>query len=66
VRAGAGSLTPDLQPAPVNLDHSQCRACFDSGLERTGLKLFHLLIPLNLQLLTDLVGNMAGLPRTDS
>ena len=26
---------------------------------------FHLLIPLSLQLLTDLVGKMAGLPGTD-
>ena len=30
-----------------------------------GLKFFHLLIPLSLQLLTDLVGDAAGLPGTD-
>lgn len=30
-----------------------------------GLKLFHLLIPLGLQLLTHLVGNATGLPRAD-
>jgi hypothetical protein len=31
-----------------------------------GLELSYVLVPLILQLLTDFVGNMAGLPRTDA
>ena len=42
------SLTSDLQPSTVDLDHRQCRVCFNSGLEPVGLKLFHLMIPLGL------------------
>ena len=38
---------------------------FRLGAECVGLKLFYVLVPLVLQLLTDFMGNMAGLPSTD-
>lgn len=46
--SGTLSLPTDLQPSTINLNHCECWARLDVGLECVGLKLFYLLVPLNL------------------
>ena len=60
---GPGPFTPapDLKPAAVNLNDRQGGSRADSWLKRMGLVTLHLSIPVELELLADLVGDPAEL-----
>ena len=62
---GPIALLADAQPSPIDLDHRQRRPRFDPGREFAGLGLPRAMIPPGLQLLTDLLGDAAGLATAD-
>ena len=62
---GTVPLAADAKPSAIDLDHRQRRPRLDARCEFAGLELFHVMIPLGLQLLTDLLGNSAGLATAD-
>ena len=62
---GTVPFTADLKPATIDPDHRQRRPRFHLWLELTSSELCHLLIALGLQLLTNLMGDPAGLAAAD-
>jgi hypothetical protein len=59
------SLTADLKPSAIDPDQRQRRPCFHLWLEPMSLEVYHLLIAISLQLLTNLMGDPAGLSTAD-
>ena len=63
---GTVSLTSNLEPAAIHLDHRKGRSRAHSWGERLGLETAEMIITISLELLADLVGNPADLPLADS
>ena len=61
IDSGALALAPDLESAAIHLDHRQRRSGRDPWLQLVGLELDHVIIPVDLQLLTDLLGDATKL-----
>ena len=62
---GPFTLAPDLKPSAVDLNDRQGGSRADSWLKRIRLVTLHLSIPVELELLADLVGDPAELAVAD-